>query len=69
MSDPTGNRVYTYTYYIPYVSDNFGSTWSAMPTTGLATGAYIRNIVASPLTPNLVAVARAIASNTPLYKY
>jgi hypothetical protein len=56
-SDPTGNRVYSYTSYIPYVSQDFGATWTAMPVTGLPSGRAIRNISASPSQPNLVAVA------------
>jgi len=57
MSDPTGNRVYTYTNTVPYVSTDFGANWTAMPTTGLTSVSAIRNIGASPLTPNHVAVA------------
>ena len=57
MSDPTGNRVYTYTNTVPFVSTDFGANWAAMPATGIPAGAIIRNIVASPLTPNHVAVA------------
>ena len=57
MSDPTGDRVYTYTNTVPFVSTNFGANWTAMPTTGLTSVSAIRNIVASPLTPNHVAVA------------
>ncbi len=56
MSDPTGNRVYTYTNTVPYVSTDFGANWTAMPTTGLTFASAIRNIVASSLTPNHVAV-------------
>ncbi len=57
MSDPTGNRVYTYTNTAPYVSNDFGASWTAMPTTGLTSVSAIRNISASPLAPNLVGVA------------
>ena len=57
MSDPMGERVYTYTNTVPFVSTNFGANWAAMPTTGLTSVSSIRNIVASPLTPNHVAVA------------
>jgi len=57
LSDPTGNRVYTYNRTVPFSSSDFGATWTAMPTTGLASVSSIRNIVASPLTPNHVAVA------------
>ncbi len=56
MSDPTGERVYTYTNTVPYVSTNFGASWAAMPTAGLTFSSSIRDIVASPLTPNHVAV-------------
>jgi len=57
MTDPTGNRVYTYTKTVPFVSTDFGANWTAMPTEGLTSPNPIRHIVASPLTPNHVAVA------------
>ncbi|MDP2874808.1 MAG: hypothetical protein Q8O00_01410, partial [Holophaga sp.] len=57
MSDPTGNRVYTFTKTVPFVSTDFGANWTAMPVTGLTSPNPIRHIVASPLTPNHVAVA------------
>lgn len=57
-SDPTGDRVYTATNALPYVSDNFGASWRAMSMTGIPTtpAPVIRNIVGSSL-PNHVAMA------------
>jgi hypothetical protein len=55
LADPTGNRVYTFTNEVPYVSDNFGSTWTALPTTGNGwPGGTIRCFGASNLKLGLV---------------
>jgi hypothetical protein len=54
-ADPTGNRVYTFTYYVPYVSDNFGAHWTALPTSGNGwPNDWIRSFGASPLKPGLI---------------
>ncbi|MDR1841844.1 MAG: hypothetical protein LBQ86_07980 [Holophagales bacterium] len=62
MADPTGNRVYTFTNSVPYVSNDFGQTWTRLPNdaaSGWPTPASgdpyrIRNMGASPLKRGLV---------------
>jgi photosystem II stability/assembly factor-like uncharacterized protein len=55
MADPTGNRVYTYTNAIPYVSNNFGASWTALPTTENGwPGGNIRSFGASNIKLDLI---------------
>ncbi|MDR1841545.1 MAG: Ig-like domain-containing protein [Holophagales bacterium] len=58
LADPTGNRVYTFTNTVPYVSNNFGQSWTALTTTTASgwPGGAIRTMGASPLAQNLVGV-------------
>ncbi|MDR2562256.1 MAG: hypothetical protein LBC63_10880 [Holophagales bacterium] len=59
-ADPTGNRVYTFTPEIPYVSDDFGASWTPLPTagngwlTGNGREYEIRSFGVSPLKLGLV---------------
>jgi photosystem II stability/assembly factor-like uncharacterized protein len=55
MADPTGNRVYTYTNTVPYVSNDFGANWTALPITENGwPGGNIRQFAASNLKLGLI---------------
>jgi len=55
-ADPTGNRVYTFNEDTPYVSDDFGASWTPLPTTGNGWPTEeIRSFGVSPLKMGLVA--------------
>jgi len=57
MADPMGNRVYTYTNEVPYVSDDFGATWKAISTSGNGwPGGSIRQLGTSQIKLGLIGV-------------
>ncbi|MCL1893558.1 MAG: hypothetical protein FWG02_04895 [Holophagaceae bacterium] len=64
LADSTGNRVYTYTNNVPYVSDDFGASWSALPTAGNGWPTEtIRNFGASNLRLGLIGAVFDVTVN------
>ncbi|NMO14309.1 hypothetical protein HPC49_13635 [Pyxidicoccus fallax] len=55
-ADATGNTVYTHTNAKVYKSTNFGSSWTALGVSGIATGAVIRNVGAAKSNASVVGV-------------
>jgi hypothetical protein len=54
--DTTGNTVLTYSNTKVYKSTNFGSSWSALGTTGLPAGIYIRGVGAAHSNGNIIGI-------------
>ncbi|MDR2697122.1 MAG: hypothetical protein LBB40_01445, partial [Holophagales bacterium] len=64
LADPTGNRVYTFTKEVPYVSDDFGASWKALPTSDNGwPGGTIRGFGASNLKLGLIGATFDISEN------
>ncbi|MDR2561479.1 MAG: hypothetical protein LBC63_06895 [Holophagales bacterium] len=64
-ADPTGNRVYTFNNNTPYVSDNFGASWTPLPTAGNGwpSNLQIRSFGVSPLKLGLIGATFDVSSD------